>query len=97
MTKKELFGNLTQEQLNKARACKNQEDLLALAQQEGVELTDEQLEAVSGGCGNERQLGPCPQCESMNFDSEFDSEMPKSRCGYRCKCRECGFTWDVII
>ena len=45
----ELLKGLTEEQIAKVRACKNQEELLALAREEGVELTDEQLAAVSGG------------------------------------------------
>ena len=43
------FNGLTLEQQEKARACKTPEDILALAKEEGIELTDEQLEAVSGG------------------------------------------------
>ena len=45
----ELLKGLTEEQIAKVRACKNQEELLASAREEGVELTDEQLAAVSGG------------------------------------------------
>ena len=48
---------LTPEQLEKARACKSADELIELAKSEGVELTDEQLEGISGGtwydCGNE--------------------------------------------
>jgi predicted ribosomally synthesized peptide with nif11-like leader len=43
------FKDLTPEQQAKARACKTPEDMLALAKAEGYELTDEELEAVSGG------------------------------------------------
>ena len=43
------FENLTPEQMEKARACKTPEDVLKLAKEEGYELTDEELEAVSGG------------------------------------------------
>lgn len=43
------FDNLTSEQLAKARACRSIEELLDLAMAEGVELTDEQLDAISGG------------------------------------------------
>ena len=43
------FGDLAPELKEKARACKNGEELVALAQAEGVELSDEQLEAVAGG------------------------------------------------
>ena len=43
------FENLTDEQKAKAMACKTPEEMLALAKEEGYELTDEQLESVSGG------------------------------------------------
>lgn len=34
---------------DKAKACTTNEELLALAESEGIELTDEQLNAMSGG------------------------------------------------
>ena len=40
---------MTPEQREKAKACKTPEDLLALACEEGYELNNEQLQAVSGG------------------------------------------------
>ena len=43
------YKNLTEEQKAKARACKTPEQMLELAREEGYELSDEQLEAVSGG------------------------------------------------
>ena len=43
------FEDLTPEQQAKARACKTPEDILALAKEEGCEISDEELEAVSGG------------------------------------------------
>lgn len=43
------YTELTEEQKARARACETPEELVALAQEEGVELTDEQLDAVSGG------------------------------------------------
>ena len=41
--------NWTPEQLAKAQACKTPEDILALSREERYELSDEQLESVSGG------------------------------------------------
>ena len=41
--------DLTPEMMEKAKACKTPEELLALASQERYELTDEQLEQVAGG------------------------------------------------
>ena len=41
--KQELLKGLSEEQVAKVKACKSHEELLALAKEEGVELTDEQL------------------------------------------------------
>ena len=43
------FEDLTPEQLKKAEACTSAEELLRLAAEEGIELTDEQMEAITGG------------------------------------------------
>ena len=43
------FEGLTHEQQEKAKACGTPEDLLTLAKEEGIELTDEQVEGISGG------------------------------------------------
>ena len=43
------FSDLTEVQKAKIRECKTPEEMLALAREEGYELTDDQLEAVSGG------------------------------------------------
>ena len=51
--KKELLKGLTEEQIAKVKACDDVNDLLQLAKDEGVELNEEQLNAISGGgCGN---------------------------------------------
>jgi len=47
--KQDLLKGLTDEQIAKVKACKNAEEVLALAKSEGVELTSEQLETVNGG------------------------------------------------
>ena len=41
--------DLTPELLEKAKACKTREEFLTLLDSEGLELTDEQLDAVSAG------------------------------------------------
>lgn len=50
-------GQLTPEQMEKVRACKSADELVELAKAEGVDLSEEQLEAISGGswynCMNE--------------------------------------------
>ena len=50
--KEELLKGLTEEQIAKVKACKNGEELLKLAKEEDIKLTDEQLTAISGGCSN---------------------------------------------
>ena len=45
------FEDLTPEQKEKAKNCKTIEDLLALAKDEGYTLTEEEIDAISGGGG----------------------------------------------
>ena len=63
--KKELLNGLTQEQIKKASACKNNSELLALAKEEGIELSDEQLQAVAGGGCTIISIPKCPNCGSV--------------------------------
>ena len=49
-TLKGIWGSLTDEQKEKAKACKTLDELAALAGREGMELPDEALDMVSGGC-----------------------------------------------
>ena len=43
------FKDLSPELREKAKACKSAEEIQALAKEEGYELSDEELETVSGG------------------------------------------------
>ena len=47
--REELLKGLTEEQIAKVKAFDNVNDLFQLAKDEGVELNNEQLDAVSGG------------------------------------------------
>ena len=64
--KQELLKGLTEEQIAKVKACKSQEELLALAKEEGIELNEEQLEAVNGGYYT--PTGKCKKCSSKNTE-----------------------------
>ncbi len=46
---KGVWDSLTDEQKEKAKACKTPDELTALAAKEGIELPDEVLDAVAGG------------------------------------------------
>ena len=70
--KQELLKGLTEEQIAKVKACKSQEEILAFAKEEGIELTEEQLESVSGGCtedisGNKGFSVTCPGCKRYRW------------------------------
>ena len=91
--KKELLKGLTEEQIAKVKACKNQEELLALAKEEGIELTDEQLEAVSGG-GCFSSSEQCPKCGNKDIKETYHNDRYGGEY-YTCKCRKCGNTWNV--
>ena len=43
------FEDLTSEQLAKAEACTSAEELVRLAQEEGIDLTDAQMDAITAG------------------------------------------------
>ena len=43
------INELTPEQLEKAKACKTDNELVELAKAEGIELSDAQLETITGG------------------------------------------------
>ena len=47
--REDLLKGLTPDQIAKVRACEDVHDLFQLAKDEGVELNEEQLAAVSGG------------------------------------------------
>ena len=77
------LDNLTEEQRAKALACKDSAELLRLAASEGVELTDEQLEQVTGGGGLWGEGAVCPKCKSpkvYNYTNQWF-------------CRSCGHKW----
>ena len=101
--REELLKGLTEEQIAKVKACKNSEEILALAKAEGVTLSDEQLEAVSGG-GCADNVGPlkkeetyeyaCPKCNSHDTTHKF-TEKGISHYQIRCDCKTCGHVWFI--
>lgn len=78
-----LLKGLTEEQIAKVKACKNQEEILRLAKEEGVELTDEQLEVISGGsiCAP-----ACPNCGTKEYVYKGTEEWNQDK----YVCTKCG-------
>ena len=84
--KKDLLKGLNEEQIAKVRVCNNTDEILALAKQEGLELTSEQLEAVNGGaCSNTDNCPPCPSCGSTDVKLRQSGNALK-----KYKCKNCG-------
>ena len=91
--KQDLLKGLTDEQIAKAKACKTPDELLKFAKEEGIELTDEQLTAISGGgvCSGVSDIGDainpsdCPKCGSNDVDKD----------GYDRRCNKCGHKWST--
>ena len=91
--REELLKGLTEEQTAKAKACKNGDELLALAKAEGIELSDEQLAVVSGGACTITSDFICPQCKSNDIESRYYQSKVKN--WYHNTCRKCGYQWSV--
>ena len=88
--KQDLLKGLSEEQIAKVKECKNQEELLALAKAEGVELTDEQIEVVSGGgCFSTFK---CPNCGSKDYRKLAIYQV--SGCS-TYHCNNCGHEWSL--
>ena len=82
--KEELLKGLSEKQIAKIKDCKNNEEILEVANNEGIELTDEQLDAVSGGCGTTT----CPSCGSSNVS------VSQTRNGsWFNRCNNCNHSW----
>ena len=92
--REELLKGLSEEQIKKVEACKNSEEILNLAKAEGVELNDEQLAAVSGGCGGGKK---CPKCGSTNVKRKTeDVELKGANANVIAYiCEDCKHAWVV--
>lgn len=88
----ELLKGLTAEQIVKVKECDDYGDLLQLAKDEGVELTEEQLDAVSGGaCSKTEQSVPtCPICKGTN-----NTRMNKGSQKTLYICNDCNLFFEV--
>ena len=90
--KDELLKGLTEEQIAKIKACKSQEELLSFAKEEGIQLSEEQLEAVSGGCTTpETKPIVCAGCGSDQVEKHYfrDAFFGETE----CTCKKCGKSW----
>ena len=89
------YEDLTQEQLERARECKTDEERKAFIEEVGTELSDEQLEGVSGGSIFE------PECPRAPKGRHVLVHTGRTRPGkiwgddwpdYEFRCTVCGYT-----
>ena len=97
--REELLKGLSEEQKKKVAECKSAEEVLALAKAEGVELNDEQLEAVSGGCGGDGLGGiKCPKCGSSNINVVVEeaakTTLDAGGTVRKYRCLDCNHKWE---
>ena len=83
--------DLSEEQLQKAIEGKTPEEILALAQEMGIELTDEQLESVAGG-KKDWTGSPVKQCP--DYGSKNVSQYHSGNYSQLFKCNNCGVIWE---
>ena len=68
---------------DKLKSVKTADELIELAKEEGVELTDEQVERISGG-GLWNHPSSCPACGKGTI----------YHYGASYYCRDCGHEWN---
>ena len=60
--------NISDELREKAKTCKTPEEMLALAKKEGYKLSEEEMQAVSGGSWSElRGDDDSPSCDFYRY------------------------------
>ena len=82
------INDLTPEQMAKLQECTTPEEILALAKEEGRELTDDEIEAISGGHQNDGKhwldqvnyYHYCSKCNDM-YEVEDGKRMICPKCG----------------
>lgn len=69
------FNDLSPELQERVLAAKTPEDIIALAKEEGYELSDEELEAIAGGLS----WNSCPGHNSKPCKSRVSTDSPEPR------------------
>ena len=101
--------NITKELFEKAKTAKSAEELLAMAKAENIELSDEELDNVAGGCGGEEITEPkykegdlvwisggfaCYTCGRYRaFKVTEVHRSPVGKHTYSVACPDCGEKW----
>lgn len=84
--------NLTPEQWSKVDAAKTPEEILAIVQEEGYELSREELDSISGGDSWYEDT----QVTCINCGYTFLKNLPDHGT-MTVSCPYCGSTMDIIV
>jgi len=92
--------DLTPEQQEKLVGCEKPEDVLDLVRQEGYELSDDELDEITGGWdfydsvqGKVREALQCAYCGSYEV---YRFPQPGVAGVVNCRCKACGAAYTVI-
>lgn len=77
------YEDLTPEQQAKVQQFESTEELLAFVENEGLEISDDELNGIAGGEGWGDRQRRCPICQSTGIDVYVD----------HFKCRKCNHEW----
>lgn len=66
MALEDIWNELTEGQRARVRACETPDDIMALAKEEGYELSEDELEGIAGGF-----WGSLLDCTSKDCDKEY--------------------------
>jgi len=86
---------LTPELVEKAKMCETREERLAFIEENGIELSDVQLESIAGGAGMGVGPGDCPKASSGHDWELTGRTRPGKIWGdtwpdYEKRCKNCG-------
>ena len=79
--------DMTPEQLEEAKALQTPEEMLAYARDNGIDLTDEEMDAIAGGGAYDDGSKICPHCGSCKTVLKQDRDNRKL---YYRLCHSCG-------
>ena len=95
MNLEDFIKDLSPELQEKARACMNVDDLISLAEEKGVPVPDEALDAIAGGKGRNLKnchTLACPNCGSSRIGT-FREDDSTGRYITAYRCSNCGYRW----
>ena len=97
MDNEDFIKGLPPELQEKARGCKDTEELVAFIREEGYPLPDEMLAPLAGGANTEKVGNACPwSCPRCGSTDTYDDGGGETG-GYpvACYCATCRYSWII--